>query len=196
MIFNIGRVRVDLSPLFFIFCALLILVDKTGMMSASIIASLIHEFSHIFSMNLVKCPPRNIKIRAYGMDIVGGICNSFSSNSIITLSGPFSNIVLSMISFMLYQKYATYFLLSFTVINASIAALNLLPIKGLDGGDFFESLIIKKMGYKKGRCIFELVSVLTAILTLGGGVFFLIIEGNPTLILLSVYLILLNIFKF
>ena len=74
--------------------------------------------------------------------------------------------------------------------------MNLLPIKGLDGGDFFESLIINKMGYRKGRRIFELVSVLTAILTLGGSVFFLIIEGNPTLILLSVYLILLNIFKF
>ena len=113
MIFNIGRVRVDLSPLFFIFCALLILVDKTGMMSASIIASLIHEFSHIFSMNMVKCPPRNIKIRAYGMEIVGGICNSFLSNSIITLSGPFSNIILALISIILYQKYATYFLLSF-----------------------------------------------------------------------------------
>lgn len=196
MIFNIGRVRVDLSPLFFIFCALMILIDKTGIMSASIIASLIHEFSHLFSMNLVKCPPRKIKIRVYGMEIVGGICNSFLSNSIITLSGPFSNIVLAVISIILYQKYATYFLLSFTVINASIAALNLMPIKGLDGGDFFESLIIKKMGYQKGSHIFKLVSVLTATLTLGGGVFILIIERNPTLILLSIYLILLNIFKF
>ncbi len=196
MKFKFGRVSIDLSPLFFIFCALLIFFDKTGLMSLSILSSLIHEISHIITMNLVKCPPRNIIIKPYGLEIVGGVCDSYLSSCLISLSGPVANIIFALLSGFLFGAFKEYNLLVFAVINTAIAGLNLLPVKGLDGGDVWGLIITRKFGSEKGARIFLIVSFSVALLVATLGVFFIILTDNPTLILLSIYLIALNIFKF
>ena len=61
--FTIFGINLSVSVAFFGIYTLMIYIDKTGLMTASLAAVAVHEFGHIIAMKTLKCLPKEIGIR-------------------------------------------------------------------------------------------------------------------------------------
>ena len=195
MKFRPGRIELTISPLCFIITAALFVIDKSGIMSVSVICSLVHELSHIAMMNLMRCPPRRIEIKPYGMLIEGGPCGDLSA-CVTAAAGPTANLAFAAVCFALFEYNGEYFFVLTAVVNLMIALINILPVRGLDGGEILEVILKRAAGDEKGKRIFSVISYGFALVCSVLGLWLLIIKGNITLALMSLYLLLLNLYKF
>lgn len=115
--------------------ALLICTDKEGTALLCLIGSLLHEMGHLIVMLIEKKPPSEIILYGGGIHIHGG-SRSFPA----TLAGPMTNILLFVLFMLILPDTGNFRL--FAVINLILAAVNLLPVKELDGRRILECSFI------------------------------------------------------
>lgn len=194
MIIKVFGVTVEISVPFCVVMSFLLINDKTGLMSASMLAVFVHESGHLLVMKLLKCEPQSVKLSAAGALICGSKYCTADENIVISLSGPFANLVFCGLFFGVYSLTDSVLILYFAVVQFAVGVMNLLPIKGLDGG----TVLCCILSYFKVNAEFitRLVSIVFACAMLVFGVFAAIKNtDNPTLLLLGVYLIILNVMK-
>ncbi len=191
MSFKIFGIKFVVSVPFAVMLAFLLLMDTTGLMSASLVAVTAHETGHLVAMKCVKCPPTEIKFGIGGVLIVGHSFSTFFENIIISLSGPLVNLLLFSLLWGLGALTNSFTLLTFSVVQLIVGAVNLLPVKGLDGGTVIKLLLLKFTKFNVDL-VCNIVSIVFAcvMLVLGFGV---AVENvsNPSLLLLSIYIIIL-----
>ena len=196
MSFKVFGIKFIISVPFAVMIAFLLLMDSTGLMSASLLAITMHEAGHVFAMKLVKCPPVEIKFGIGGISMIGYSFSSFSENMVVSLSGPLSNLLLFLILWCVGILSDCYEILVFAAVQLLVGTVNLLPVKGLDGGT-----VLKLMLYKFTKCNVDLVCNIISIvfacsmLVLGLAVAVKNVS-NPSLLLLAIYIIIMNISKF
>lgn len=192
MIFRKNGIEFELSPLFFIITSLLLLFDKSGYMSFSMLFSLCHEFGHIIAMFIIHKPPRAIKIKIYGFEI-NTVSFSIAETIFISAAGPLINL-LSVLFCLILSSNINYKLLDLIYINIVIAAFNLLPVKNLDGGDILFSILTLKFSRNKADKLFRLISLSFSIIIMIFGIF-LFFYGNMGVLLIGIYLFGCNFIK-
>ncbi len=195
MSFSFLGVRFYISVPFTVMLAALLFMDKSGLMSVSLAAVVIHEAGHILVMKLLKCAPSLISFNFQGMLISGVKFCSAKENILIALSGPIANILFSLVFYCLYLLSSLYSFAVFAAVSFLVGLLNILPIKGLDGGTVLRELCSLFFS-KNGGIIFSLISVFSAVAVLLLGIVGLIKnKDNPSLFLLGIYLLILNLLK-
>lgn len=104
-------------------------------------AALVHESGHIIAALILK-----MKIDGFTLNILGAKIGvslpmySYKKEMLLSLSGPFANIVSGIISLFVFKSsiaQTNTYLVFFTIASFFLAILNLLPIKGFDGGRIF-----------------------------------------------------------
>ena len=181
----------DISPLFFVVTSLFLILDKSGLMSASLLASTLHESAHITTMILLKSAPLSISVKCYGLEIKSPSCAKKQA-ILIALAGPFANLIVFAICEFLYIIYRAEFLMYFSYINLAIALFNLLPISSLDGGDVVCEVTSFFFDDKTAKSITRIMSVIISLLLLILGVL-LAFKGNFSILLIGVFLFILNL---
>ena len=195
MTFKLLGVNFYVSVPFAIILAFMLVCDKTGLMSASLFAVAFHEFGHLIAMRVLKCEPRTVKLSSAGILICGTKYCSIKENVIISFSGPFVNFIFTLL-FWVFGRYSNSFLLlSFSAVQFIVGLVNVLPVKGLDGGTLLY-LFLQKINLRYAGLIFSFISVFFACVVLVFGVAIAVKNvGNPSLLLLGIYLIVLNVMK-
>lgn len=195
MRFSVFGVKLHISVPFTVMIAFLLIVDKTGLMSASLAAVAVHELGHIIAMRALKCLPKEISLRFGGILICGSAYCTFGENAVISFSGPFANFLIFGALYPLGVLSGSLYLKSFAVVQAVEGAMNLFPVKGLDGGTLIK-LFLNYLNIKRRELVFNIISFTAsvAIFVVGTAV---AVENvsNPSLLLLGIYLIILNIIK-
>lgn len=180
---------------FCVMLSFLLIVDQTGLMTASVFAVLIHEFGHIFMMRFLKCLPREVDFGFGGITICGTQYCTFKESAKIALSGPMANIIMFVILYGLGLILNDTYMLAFAVVQFVEGAVNLFPVKGLDGGTVL-SVVVNALNLKHKQLTINTVSLLTAIMIFVGGTAIAVKNvSNPSLLLLGIYLIILNIYR-
>ena len=136
-------------------------------MSISLFLSiLVHEMAHAWVAN-----KKGYKV--YGIDIgllVGSAsiqANINQRDSIpITFAGPLSNILLTLLSFILLLFFDSQLLDSFLIINILLFTFNILPIYPMDGGVILRDILMLNMNRRVGKRIAGKVSLVTSIIVL------------------------------
>ena len=177
----------------FLFCAILsvlMLSDRTGMMTPMLIAVFIHELGHLLVMKYFGCAPSEIRLIPGSIRIVSPVCAEKSS-VIISLSGPILNILVFFVVYFFSSMLNVEYYLDFAFINLVYALFNLLPFYSLDGGSALEEIIAKKSGGIKARKTIKLITIIGALLFLLIFMFFAF-KGNInySMLVISFYLIL------
>lgn len=185
------RIAVSANPLFFGVLAWLLLYEKQGLAAGCLAASLIHECGHLTAMFVCKALPRRIHIGIFGMRIErdAALSVSFWQDAFIAAGGPLINL-LCCGGFLLCGKVTA------AALHFLTAALNLLPVEALDGGQLLLSLLYRRLPRERAeKCVF-ICSLLT-VFPLGIAGFFVLLRSgcNASLLLVDAYLILLLIFK-
>lgn len=195
---NFGKCRIQISFWFIAVLAFLLIVDKSGIAGLSILAAAIHESGHFIMMKLYRKEISRIKIMPFGIDMEekNRAQNSYIQDCMISLAGPFSNLVWfgALLFCTLWTRHIL--LERFLLIHLFLGIFHLLPIAPLDGGQACYSLLCMRLSPRKAEKIIKWVSffVLLPIACIG---FILLFQSkyNFSLLLICIYLMLLLLLK-
>lgn len=142
---------ISFSPLFFASAAFCAAADVTAVYAIGF--AVLHELCHIAAAAALRVPPRGIRFCAGHIALD---CDSPPPLKLffISLAGPLCNLALFAA---LFKQY-----LSLAAVNAALAAFNLLPVVGLDGGNIIDIILTALFG-ETGARIAALVSKITAV---------------------------------
>lgn len=155
----LNRIRLKLRFSFPAVLALLICTDREGTAILCLLGSLLHEMGHLIIMLFEKKPPSEIILYGGGIHIHGG------SRSFLAASG---GCMINILLFVLFR-----FILPdmgnvrlFAVINLILAAVNLLPVRELDGRRLLECCFIGAMTPEKAMKAVDIAERVALILVL------------------------------
>ncbi len=193
---KIFGVKTYISVPFAILMAFLLVTDSTGFMGISLFAVTVHESAHLLAMKLFKCAPNSIELGIGGVLIRSNVYASFKENLITALSGPLINLFFAGLFWGLGYGFELEFFYLNSVVQFVVGGVNLLPVRGLDGGTVLR-LSLEKFGLRCVGLVCSVVSLVTACVMVVAGLAVLVENvSNPSLLLLGIYLIIINVSRF
>ena len=195
MSFRFLGTRFDISVPFAVVIAFLLVMDKTGLMTASLLAVLVHESGHLIAMRLNECAPQSVRFTSTGVLICGSSFCTAKENILIAVSGPAANFLIAGVLLASGYLFDLRILIVYSAVQIVVGAINLMPVRGLDGGTVL-FLLLKCIPRINSGMVFSFISIITACaVTVAGTAIAVRNIGNPSLLLLGLYLIILNIMK-
>ncbi|WP_411676674.1 peptidase M50 [Caproicibacter sp.] len=194
MNFTVGGCRVTFSYFFFALIALLLLFDRSGVAAAGLAAAALHESSHFGVMYAFGCLPETVRFTAFGIDIIrtSRPDRGYLRDAVVSLSGPAANL-LAAVLFSVFQNSTAR---NLALADFTLFVFNSLPIEPLDGGQALYSLLCTHWEPDRAAATVQVISFLFLAPLSAIGFFVLFRSpGNFTLLLVSVYLMILLVFK-
>lgn len=189
MKFKLFGTKVYVSFAFSLILALLIFFDRTGLAVPMLFAAAFHELSHLFAMWLLGLSPTEINLIPGSVQIVSRFPAGNVKSVLVSLAGPFANLTVFLALFTHSAVFGDNKYLEVSVINLVFALFNLLPLKGLDGGEILTVLLAEKTGYEKAEKIIAFITAVTGAAAVITGIA-LILRGemNFSVIIIGIYL--------
>jgi len=152
----------------------------------------IHEMGHITFIKLNKFNIISIEILPFGINILTdrSRLTAYKTDIIIALSGPCANIICSVIILAIIKFHGYDSVLFFAFLtNILYAAINLFPVKNLDGGKVSEIIFKIILPANFSYIVYSVISAIFLGILSIFALFVLMVTGyNFTLILLCCYL--------
>lgn len=148
-------------------------------------AILIHEVGHLSLMIIFKYYPLGIEIKCFNIKIIEQFRykSDFYKDFLITLAGPFFNIIFFFLLFNSNKRLA--------FINLYIGLFNLLPAASLDGGQLLFLFLQKRFTAEISARITDVITLITAFPVCVIGIMILFSsEYNFSLLFIGFYLVL------
>lgn len=177
------RISIFRIPIFSLLCLIsFFIIEPTSYLLIILSAVLCHELGHLILMRCFSVDIASVTLLPLGIDIRPGTrLISYRRQAMISLGGAAVNILLFLI-FRLNSPFLAY-------TNLLYAVFNLLPIKGLDGGEALFSLLSCIADEELCDRILKLTSIIFCILLWLAGIYILfILNGNISIFALSVFL--------
>lgn len=196
MRFKILGTEIYVSFFFAAIITFMLAVDRTGLIIPAIFAVITHELGHLFCMWVLDCAPRQIKLVPAAVQIVRDFNLKPSGEIAVAVCGPLVNIILFGILYFNFRAFDNEISLNYALLNLIIALFNLLPVSGLDGGTILFSLLSAKLPLNRAVLTQQIINfvfggsvLILAVLALINGTF------NPSLFIIGLYLIIMNLIK-
>lgn len=153
-------------------------------------AALCHELAHIGAMKYAGADIVRISVYPCGADIkTNSSALSPLSEIKIALAGPLINLLLSLLALFFYVYGAGIYTFSFFVSNLVLFAVNIFPVKGLDGGRILFYLLLMKCDISIACRWFDIISCAAFGMLCALALFLLWVSGyNLSLVLVCTYI--------
>ena len=183
----------------FLFCALLCLmiaIDRTGLVIPTLFASLVHETGHLLAMWAADCHPHAVRLIPASVQIIRGFSPKKHGEAAIALCGPAANVVLAAVLLMNYLIFKNEVSLTFCALNFTLAAFNLLPVSGLDGGTLLTIFLSRFVNIYKAESIVRIITAIFAICAFLAGVYLWVSKSvNLSVFIVAIYLFVCSMIK-
>ena len=180
--------RVRLSPLFFLLIALLLLIDRTGMMPFVLCAIVVHESGHLACMRRYGMKPVEIALLPFEINIQKRALSGDGRQELaVSAAGVLANLLVAALAAGIYWLHPFLWALRLLVCNAVLGIFEALPIAGLDGYRTLQNLSVIQRGPQRQIILTILSYVTLGLLVTAGGVYFWN-AGNPIPLLFCLYL--------
>ncbi len=179
------RIKIALPT--FVFFGLLAAAGSGVLHLLPFLAALLHETGHIAVMLACGQGVNRITVLPFGIDIKKAPClSSYKTDIAVSSAGVVVNILMIGLCVFLPETPAvTYFAQS----NLVLIAINILPIKTLDGGQILEKTLLLKLSPDTAEKIVDLCSMVCILLAGAVAVWLLLRSGyNFTLLVMCMYL--------
>ncbi len=176
----------------FLFCATLcfmLAIDRTGLVIPTLFAVLIHETGHLLAMWAADCQPHAIRLIPTSVQIIRGFSPKKCGEAAIAVCGPVANLAVFSTLFINYKIFDASQSLVFAILNLVIAAFNMLPVSGLDGGTLLTLALAHFTDIYKAESIVRIITAGFAFFAFLLGVY-LWLSGavNISVFIVAVYL--------
>ena len=157
-------------------------------------AMLLHEMGHLWMLYALSVPRVQIVFSSFGAEMnYDGCFLSHKQQIALSLGGVAVNLMTALVCLVLpiRNSYSEFLM----VVSLCLAFLNLLPVKGLDGGKALEAFLLCKMELSRALSRMRCVSFLCLLMLFGLSLVLLWASGfNFSLLLFTLYLSL-SIFR-
>lgn len=186
---RVRGIRCRMSLLFPALVTALLLWQPDGLAISCLLASLVHEGGHLVAMWMVGVPPQCCTLGAFGMriDLKCGPMG-YGRHLMIALAGPLANGLAAAGLFLLACPAAA-------MVHVVLAALNLLPAAALDGGEVLRCGLCLLGRESLTGAVLRLTSALVLLPLATVSIWLFLKEENPTLLIVSAYLMALIFFS-
>ncbi len=166
----------------------LIFIEPTVYLGLIFLSILLHEAGHLWVMALFGIGIESVTLLPIGIDIKRRQKYiSYTKEIVLALAG----IAVNMLAFFIFKKYEF-----FAYTNLLYALINLIPTKGLDGGNALEAFLLSYFDMERADRVLKTVSFVFVILLWMLGIYILfILNGNISIFALSVFLFISTIMK-
>lgn len=193
MTFIICGIKVEITFLFVAFIAFVLSLKAPSNVLITIISSLIHETGHLIVMLSIGYKPDKVRFEITGINIIRNqnIGISTQKEIFISLGGPLANAVVFTICCIYLCFYNCNIILTLAGINLIIMTFNLLPVKGLDGGNTLYYLLIQKFDISFSSKALRITSIIfISIIFIWGIYVFVASKYNISIIIIAIFLTL------
>lgn len=170
---------------------MLITIEKA--LVISFVSIILHELAHILVAKIKGSSFNNFQLHIYGSKVELMDLDELSDRDklMIYIAGPLTNIILSIIFFIISFYTSSVVIKSIVSINIGLAAFNLLPSYPLDGARCLEIILSKKILYKRAKDIISIISYVIASFFILGSIITIIVfkSFNPSMILAAAIVI-------
>jgi len=177
-----------ISPLVPLVLVSFILLDPSPYTLIGECAALIHEMAHFLAIKCCHAKMEKISLMAYGADIsINSSEFSYKQSIFVSLAGVFVNAIAICMSIPYFPNEKWVF---FALSNLCLFVLNILPIKGLDGGEALYSLICLKSTLERADKIIKITTRILILPLICLGLYVIILSGwNLSMLLVGLYLL-------
>ena len=147
----------------------------------------VHEIGHLLTAHVLGADVKWIRGRTFGLSIgYDSYGISYQKEAIICTGGIVFNLITAIISGICTKSFNNHL----TVLNLSLAIMNLYPVSILDGGGILKNLLLTRVSEAKAEKIAFGVSFISSILMWLVAVYFQIVfMNNISLFIISVVLL-------
>ena len=176
------RAALTVSPSALVLLAAFLLFSRSFTLPAALLsAALCHELSHVLTLHLLGAPPRRLTLSATGAELYVPALDrlSYTGELLAVAAGPACNLLL----WALLSLTGVEGLMPFAGAHLLLGALNLLPVRPMDGGRLLwlltalctEPYTADRVSYAVGASVSALLLLLCLYLTAstGAGLFLL-----------------------
>lgn len=134
--------KLHVSPLAPIPLLCFLLVGNTETLLCTLLAAILHECGHLFVLYLLGGRVERAEILPFGGEIVaGGRTFSYGESALLSFSGAAVNLVCALPLLFSDGRMPNVFL-TFSGCSLGLALFNLLPVRGLDGGEILSDILL------------------------------------------------------
>ena len=196
MSFKLFGTEIYISFLFAALITIMLATDRTGFMLPALFAVFAHELGHLFAMWVLECAPKRIKLIPASVQITSSFTKRYKTDILVSLSGPLANILLFVTLYINYIAFKNQAVLCYALLNIVIAAFNLLPFVGLDGGTILYTLLCKNNDINKAAVIMKIITIISSALLIAAAVILTIKHKiNISLYIIGIYLFVMSLVK-
>jgi len=188
------KIKITLHPLAAAGMAMLLFVLPPETAYGICAAVLCHEAAHLFASKMLKMKVRGVKILPVGISVETSAPPTYLAGIAVALAGPLANACLC--ALMYFSGTENECLQSTFAFSFSLGALNLLPIRSLDGGSALSSLLSLALGCDASERICQAVSTATIAFIWLVSVYVLFYSAeNAALLVFTSYLFAFTVLK-
>lgn len=186
---DIGKTKFSIDVSFALCVTLMLILDESGLAALALFCCIFHETAHIFCLRILGEAPASVKLSFYGIKLerYPGANLGRLGEIAVYACGPIANILLSAIVFLFSNINDS--LKTAAVISLMTGIFNLIPCCPLDGGNILRCLAEFFFEEEKTEQIIFAVSLAVLLPMTAAAVFLLVGTGNPTLALVTAYLL-------
>ena len=168
----LGRI----SPFVLLLLLALCVFDRSGITALTLAAACVHESGHFLAARLLHIPLRGLRLDFIGarMELCGAL-PSYGSEWLLCAAGPFFSLLASAAAAPLWQIEAARI---FSCASLVLGLLNLLPIRGFDGGRMLEVALLRIGGTALAQRLTPVCSFCCLFLLWAISVYFLLRAGD------------------
>lgn len=159
MTLRIGKVYIRLwAVLPVIFLALFNPPEYIG---AMLFCALLHEAGHLIAMKILGIQLERIDVMMLGAQIKTGkrLC-AYSADAMVYCAGALANLAGALFFYLAYLFYPMTEIMFLIFANLFYAFFNMMPVRGLDGGGFLQSLLLIRFEPEKAWKVGERISII------------------------------------
>lgn len=186
--FRLCGVPCRISLLFPALLTALLFYQPEGLTVSCLLASLMHEVGHLLAMLWWRVPPKECVLGMFGLRMrLGAHLSEYGRNIGVALAGPAVN---GISAALLWQWGVP----QSAMVHLILAVLNLMPVAVLDGGEVLRNLLCLCGCPGSADRVVRAASLLILLpISLFG--LHLLLQGNPTLLIVTIYLVVMIIFS-
>lgn len=160
---------------------LLFLAAPTPAFFLALAAALLHEAGHLTAAALLRVPVDTVTLCPLGAEIrLVPALRSYQSELLLSLSGPLIGLLPALP--LAFGIPLPVWVKGLGISALSLSLINLLPVRGLDGGDALSCLLSPRIGIEKTDAILSGLSFCALFLLWCAGTYSLLYgKGNPSL---------------
>lgn len=193
MSFRLGKCRVSISFFFFALTAAAAVLNDNGTLFSGIMAALFHEIGHMVAIMLSpEIRVTAFSVNPFGLQITShGGERKTSGWKCVCVAGAAANLAVGALFFaaMLICDSSDGFALKMTAANLGLAAVNILPVMPLDGGQLLRAFMAPLGDERAEKLSFAFSLIVSVPILTAGFRVLLRSKGNFSLLLLGMWLI-------